>query len=731
MTKEESESFKVKRELWTMLSHERAKVNRAFSQVIIEPGTQVEEHDGAKMSRFGYTLVQKDPKPDFSFLDSSITVGDAIVISSEEGHFALANGFVTKVKRSRIHVAVDRRLHNSRIRQLGFDQDTNQSFCGIMEVGREGQSTTPTTGRDSEPVAYRLDKDEFSNGLAKVRNNLLAIMDDETPRAFEMRQHIVENVSPSFCEKNRTSYRLSQENKMNSDQKAAIKKVMSAKDYALVLGMPGTGKTTTIAFIIRALVEKGKSVLLTSYTHTAVDNILLKLRGDDMSVLRLGNLNKIHPEVQEFAKLAAQPRSTIEELEDMYMSPQVVATTCLGIEHQIFQKRFFDYCIVDEASQITLPVCLGPIRMARTFVLVGDHHQLPPLVANKEAQKGGLDKSLFKLLSDQQPGSVATLKMQYRMCEDIMHLSNTLIYAGQLQCGDAAVATRELVLPTPMGLDTLHQGPVTGNSTTHTQNRCTGANSSCWLAETIRPERRVVFANCDTIGVEMPHERCAGSRISNAVELQLVVQTVLSFLALGVPASEIGVITFYRSQLRMLQQELKGTEGEAVEMHTADKFQGRDKEVIILSCVRSNPAQNVGELLRDRRRINVALTRSRSKLIVYGSRSTLAGDDLLKQFLGLVDDKKWSCDLPADALDQHDFTGFLRTGFGSAATTQRPSTVRKPRPGRTLHKDHSNQTSPTGIRKAARSATVTREALLRSKPVLRDIVNDVLGEMAE
>ena len=113
----------------------------------------------------------------------------------------------------------------------------------------------------------------------------------------------------------------------------------------------------------------------------------------------------------------------------------------------IFNKRKFDYCIVDEASQITLPVCLGPLRYADRFVLVGDHYQLPPLVRNIEAQKGGLDVSLFKLLSERHPCALTILEHQYRMNEDIMLLSNSLVYDGMLKCGNENVAKRVLRIP--------------------------------------------------------------------------------------------------------------------------------------------------------------------------------------------------------------------------------------------------------------------------------------------
>jgi len=119
----------------------------------------------------------------------------------------------------------------------------------------------------------------------------------------------------------------------------------------------------------------------------------------------------------------------------------------------IFNKRRFDYCIVDEASQITLPACLGPLRYADRFVLVGDHYQLPPLVRSTEAQKGGLDVSLFKLLSERHPRALTILEHQYRMNEDIMLLSNSLVYDGLLKCGNETVAKQVLQLPHQKQLD--------------------------------------------------------------------------------------------------------------------------------------------------------------------------------------------------------------------------------------------------------------------------------------
>lgn len=144
----------------------------------------------------------------------------------------------------------------------------------------------------------------------------------------------------------------------------------------------------------------------------------------------------------------------------------------------LFSRREFDYCIVDEASQITLPTCLGPIRYADKFVLVGDHFQLPPLVRSKAARKGGLDVSLFRRLSDAHPHSVVDLTLQYRMNEDITLLSNRLIYGGRLRCGSEAVAKQSLVLPNPKYLENIH-----GREDIPCKQ-----NSFCWLQHILDPK---------------------------------------------------------------------------------------------------------------------------------------------------------------------------------------------------------------------------------------------------
>ncbi|KAL8766797.1 MAG: hypothetical protein Q9209_006536 [Squamulea sp. 1 TL-2023] len=735
LSKEEKDVVKIRRELWTMQSVEREKVGRCFSSVVIEPGSARENKDAQKINRYHYAFVKRKSLPGFSFLESQLTTGEPIVISDERGHFALANGYVTAIRRKRIEVAIDRQLNNARARRKDFNSQDRQTFVGIMEIlQQDSTERTLTPEQPPEPISYRIDKDEFSNGMATVRNNLISLMAKDVFGSQPLRRLIIENVAPTFrsCP---TSYSLGNsvsQASLNIDQRNAIEKVMSAKDYALVLGMPGTGKTTTIAHIIRALTAQGKSILLTSYTHTAVDNILLKIRHDNIGVFRLGATAKVHPDVQEFAHLAGNPMTSIEEIKTAYSRP-VVATTCLGINHPIFNQKLFDVCIVDEASQITLPVCLGPIRMARSFILVGDHNQLPPLVQNNEAREGGLDVSLFKILSDNQPASVVNLEHQYRMCENIMLLSNTLIYNGRLKCGNSAVAQRSTRIPRMEALKQHHHTPSSLMSANlNPKSVCLNPSRNlCWIRDLLDPITKACFVNTDTL-LPLSRESETGSRIVNTCEATLCTQLVQSLLTTGVPATDIGVITLYRSQLALIKQSLR-QHHPAVEMHTADKFQGRDKEVIILSLVRNNESRNVGDLLKDWRRVNVAFTRARTKLLILGSKGTLNGNDLLEQFVKLMDSKGWIYDLPKGAMGGHIFddgaTPFTaRSGSCELTKTIKVETKKSPLRKSPAKRKHVDSFFVKGMhdenRRPMKVGKVTERALLGSRPVLRDIVND-------
>ena len=744
LSKEESEMMKFRRELWTMTSEHRQKLGRCFSNVIIVSGS-ASGQDGSKIGRFLYTFAKYEGSDKCSFLESQISVGEPIVVSDERGHYALANGFATSIRRDKITVAVDKKLR-------GIHNSTSE----VQDEETLARNNSPTSTGDN--ILYRVDKDEFSNGMALIRKNLIQIMIDEVFKARTLRSLIVQRMPPIFKS---NEYERSDESRctsdMNSDQRAAVNMVMRAKDYALVLGMPGTGKTTTISHIIKSLVSNKKSILLASYTHTAVDNILLKLQDAGIPILRLGALAKIHPRVQEFALLAAKRKNSLEEVKQSWHDPLVVATTCLGVNHHIFSTRVFDYCIVDEASQITLPVCLGPIRMAKTFILVGDHFQLPPLVQNKQAMEGGLDVSLFKMLSEAHPSAVVTLEHQYRMCADIMLLANTLIYNGQLKCGDEGISRRKLERVEISALKKFHSSVKNKSTTAIPKYLCKGYDKNCWLEEILSPSARVRFLNTDTLLPESL-EGIAGQRIVNQLEATLTLQLLTSLTGIGVPGADIGVITFYRSQLALLKQMARHLK--SVEMYTADRFQGRDKEVIIVSCVRSNSRPKtgfitsrsdeeengqLGDLLRDWRRVNVAITRARSKLIIIGSVNTLKVDKVLRKLIDLCTERGWLHDLPSEATKAHIFPvvenmsqdqhakspkSAVKKTYTGPKSSERVS-PKDPKSGRAILGETQGKatrmpSSHKGVPQKIGHAK--SKGILSTRPVLKDIVNDILHE---
>jgi DNA replication ATP-dependent helicase Dna2 len=387
--------------------------------------------------------------------------------------------------------------------------------------------------------------------------------------------------------------------------------------------------------------------------------------------------------------------------------------------------------------------------MAKSFILVGDHFQLPPLVQNKEAQEGGLDMSLFRLLSEQHPDAVVSLEHQYRMCADIMSLANALIYSGRLKCGNNAVATRSLILP--KADEALHKHHSTSSlpSTHIPQYICVSPSSpSCHLSVLLDPSVRVLFLNTDTIG-PLANELSNGNRTTNPLEAALATQIAHILLSAGLRASDLGIITFYRSQLALLRQHLRSIP--SLELHTADKFQGRDKEAVLVSFVRSNADSNVGELLKDWRRINVAVTRARSKLIILGSAKTLSGGgDVLNGLVRMCKDNGWWFDLQPGVGDGHVWPGMgasqidesqrstilPRAAAAAAAAAggdvigcASPARQRTSGPRAPLDDIEGNVLLSPGRKGLKMPDNVGRVGLrevLGQKAVMRDILNDVL-----
>ncbi|XP_054379341.2 DNA replication ATP-dependent helicase/nuclease DNA2 isoform X3 [Pongo abelii] len=513
------------------------------------------------------------------------------------------------------------------------DNKKNHQNIWLMPASEINLSVLP------ESTLFRLDQEEKNCDIDTPLGNLSKLMEN-TFVSKKLRDLIIDFHEPQFI--SYLSSVLPHDAKdtvacilkgLNKPQRQAMKKVLLSKDYTLIVGMPGTGKTTTICTLVRILYACGFSVLLTSYTHSAVDNILLKLAKFKIGFLRLGQTQKVHPAVQQFTEQEICRSKSIKSLallEELYNSQLIVATTCMGINHPIFSRKIFDFCIVDEASQISQPICLGPLFFSRRFVLVGDHQQLPPLVLNREARALGMSESLFKRL-EQNKSAVVQLTVQYRMNSKIMSLSNKLTYEGKLECGSDKVANAVIKLPhfKDVKLELEFYADYSDNP---------------WLMGVFEPNNPVCFLNTDKVPAP---EQVEKGGVSNVTEAKLTVFLTSIFVKAGCSPSDIGIIAPYRQQLKIINDLLARSSIGMVEVNTVDKYQGRDKSIVLVSFVRSNKDGTVGELLKDWRRLNVAITRAKHKLILLGCVPSLNCYPPLEKLLNHLNSEKLIIDLPS------------------------------------------------------------------------------------
>jgi DNA replication ATP-dependent helicase Dna2 len=226
LTKEEKDSMRFRQEIWTMASDDRESAGRCFSGLIIVPGSVVVDQGGQKINKYTYSFEKWMPLPNFNFLESQINEGDPIVVSDEQGHYALAIGYVYRIREAQITVQVDRRLHDARIRQPDFNETYNQAFSGMVDFQTCEQARPPMPSSRTKGALYRVDKDHFSNGMASVRNNLIQLM---APQANKYRRLIVD-LEPPFFKDSPAAYELDDsviQGSLNPDQRRAIEKVMT------------------------------------------------------------------------------------------------------------------------------------------------------------------------------------------------------------------------------------------------------------------------------------------------------------------------------------------------------------------------------------------------------------------------------------------------------------------------------------------------------------------------
>lgn len=608
MALEESFAVSGRAELWAMSAKEREAQRRAWVGLQLSVPEDGGESALVTSRRIPFTFKRHSGVGDNAdvppatilskggYVAISVQSWDAGACSLERGALVpnLASAFVEDISESTVTVSADSNI---------------LYWCA-------------TRSRAPDSIVWRIDSEEivasFSTAKATIESLFVAASSGGSQR---LRCLVSELQRPKFTPLQdndaaalaKITEDLSRVGlKLNDEQLQALRKSREARDYMLLLGMPGTGKTATLATIVIAAVRSGQTVLICSHTRTAVDNILSRLLDIGFNnFVRVGALGASGDARIAPFHVGADSDLSVEDLTKRLHTPSVVATTCLGISHAVFARRnTFDMVLVDEASQIGQPICLGPLRFASSsFVLVGDHYQLPPLVRSAHPDRGGAGmcahgtddprESLFRRLCDAHPAAVVSLVRQYRMCADIMRLSNDLVYNGMLVCGSEEVSARALTLD--------YTGPQKPRPS--------------WLEAVLNPQCRVIFL--DTDALKEPQRE--SSARTNAAEESIIASAVTAMCAAGAAADELALLSPYRAQVVRLQAVLQRTGSGGGDACTIDQYQGKDKDCVIVSLVRRNANGDVGPLLADWRRMNVALTRARGKLILVGSARTIAG----------------------------------------------------------------------------------------------------------
>ncbi len=426
---------------------------------------------------------------------------------------------------------------------------------------------------------------------------------------------------------------------LNEPQIATVKFALSAKDFAIIHGPPGTGKTTTLVEVIRQAVDAGDKVLACASSNTAVDNLLERLIPVVPQVVRLGHPARVteacrdhtldelvrHHDTQaiirdmmreseslmrqaakstrsrEGYRRATQMRSDARALQNQVrmlerqaiqyvLNDADVICSTTTIDEELLGDRRFDLVVIDEACQSTEGSVWQAILRAERMVFAGDHCQLPPTILSEVAAREGMRLSLQERLIQQFGDSVfRRLTVQYRMHESIMRFSSSQFYDDTL-IADPSVAQ-------------------------HLLSDDAAIRSTQWTNQPI--------TFIDTAGAEYEESiEPDGLSKLNQREAELVVRLVQTLIKQGVDRSQIAVIVPYAAQVRKVRSLLRGT---GPEVDTVDGFQGREKDVVIMSMVRSNDRREIG-FMSDTRRTNVALTRARKRLIVIGDSATFASD---------------------------------------------------------------------------------------------------------
>ena len=490
---------------------------------------------------------------------------------------------------------------------------------------------------DSDPL-WRVDPAPDEIARERQRAALAKARAAKDNRLQELRDVLLGKEPPRFtAAKDRKPFR-ALDTGLDASQVAAVEHALYAKDLAVIHGPPGTGKTTALVELIRQAVKRGERVLACAPSNLAVDNLLERLLAHGEGAVRLGHPARVlpalrehtldlmvenHPDVRRGRKLVrealqlfrsankytrAKPapgerlskrREARRLLDDARMLEEqaaqtilgqatVICATTTGLYADLLRDRRFGLFVLDEAAQTTEPGAWVPLPFADRVVLAGDHCQLPPTVVSTDAVAQGFAVSMMERLVALH-GDLTTrrLNVQYRMHADIMGFSSQEFYDGTLIAAPSVADHRLSGLP-----------GVTASDLTERPIQLIDTAGAGWDEE-LEPD---------------------GESRRNPEEAGRVRATVEALIAAGVPARDIGVITPYAAQVRLLRERLRI---EGLEIDSVDGFQGREKEAIVVSLVRANPDGEIG-FLADVRRMNVALTRARRKLVLIGDGATLA-----------------------------------------------------------------------------------------------------------
>ena len=460
---------------------------------------------------------------------------------------------------------------------------------------------------------------------------------------------------------------------LNPAQQQAVNKVLCAKDVAVVHGPPGTGKTTTLVEAIAETLRREPQVLVCAQSNMAVDWICERLVDRGVHVLRLGNPSRVDDKMLSFTyerRFEAHPdypdlwsiRKAIRELrsakrrgsnqwhqkldrlrsrateieirinQDLFNSAHVIASTLVGSASRLLDGMKFSTLFIDEAAQALEAASWIPMRRAGRVVLAGDHCQLPPTVKSYEAMKAGLGKSLMERIVENHPEAVTLLTMQYRMNREIMRFSNEWFYGGAMTAAPEVSHRGILDLDTPIEWIDPMEGRRPASPVPSDSESMEGRLSS--LPESSDPMEGRRPASPEQSEPDFK-EALAGESHGrvNPDEAEFSVRTLWAYIEkIGRQRFlderiDVGLISPYRAQVRYLRGLIRRTPffrpfRHLISVNTVDGFQGQERDVIIISLVRSNDEGNIG-FLRDLRRMNVAMTRARMKLIIIGSVSTL------------------------------------------------------------------------------------------------------------